>query len=180
MEIHWYDEVNSCRMNRSMLYFSYGSNMSSKRLIARVATAQAICKASLLRHTLKFHKEGMDGSAKCDASQTDNQDDRVLGVVFDIAPRDKTFLDRCEGKGNGYEIKTVELISDDGETIEAFTYYATSIDADLQPYHWYKEHVLRGALENGLPDVYVRLIREVQSVDDPDPVRHGRELSIYR
>ncbi len=34
--------------------------------------------------------------------------------------------------------------------------------------HWYKEHVLRGARENGLPDHYVRKIELTHSIDDYD------------
>jgi hypothetical protein len=30
-------------------------------------------------------------------------------------------------------------------------YFATHIDSSLKPYHWYKEHVLRGVKENGFP-----------------------------
>jgi len=38
---------------------------------------------------------------------------------------------------------------------------------------------VRGALENGLPDRYVAMIRAVQVMTDPDRERSARELSIY-
>jgi len=44
-----------------MLYFSYGSNMSERRLKDRVPSAKKICKAFLRKHDLRFHKKGMDG-----------------------------------------------------------------------------------------------------------------------
>ncbi len=53
-----------------MLYFSYGSNMSSRRLLSRVPSARFITSASLPGHALHFHKKGLDGSAKCDAYET--------------------------------------------------------------------------------------------------------------
>jgi gamma-glutamylcyclotransferase (GGCT)/AIG2-like uncharacterized protein YtfP len=163
-----------------MLYFSYGSNMSLRRLAARVPSAQVVCNARLDGHALKFHKKSnKDGSAKCDAAHTGQNEDIVIGVVFDIDPSHKAKLDACEGLGYGYETKTVSLLSDRGEKVEAFTYYATLIDAALQPFHWYKEHVLRGARENGLPGDYVMRIEEVVSIDDPDNDRHERELAIY-
>ena len=46
---------------------------------------------------------------------------------------------------------------------------------DNQP----EEHVLRGAIEHGLPPDYVEDIRATPSIDDHDDLRHRRELAIY-
>ncbi len=162
-----------------MLYFSYGSNMSSLRLESRVPSARFVTVATLHRHQLRFHKRGRDGSAKCDATATGDQDHRILGVVFDICPSEKPLLDRKEGLGNGYEEKLVQLIAPDGRQLQALTYYATAIDPRLKPFHWYKEHVLRGAREHKLADDYIGIIVAVDSVDDPQPDRHQLELAIY-
>ena len=50
-----------------MLYFAYGSNLSSARMAARVPSARVVARAQLPGHALRFHKVGRDGSAKCDA-----------------------------------------------------------------------------------------------------------------
>ena len=55
-------------------------------------------------HRLEFHKVGRDGSAKCDAFETGNPDDSVIGVVFDIHTAEKNYLDQAEGLGVGYDI----------------------------------------------------------------------------
>jgi len=39
-----------------MKYFSYGSNMSIRRLADRVPSAQLVTVAKLPSHTLRFHK----------------------------------------------------------------------------------------------------------------------------
>ena len=162
------------------LYFSYGSNMSVRRLSDRVPSAKVMSTTRLYEHQLKFHKKSKkDGSAKCDVFYTGNDEHVVHGVVFEINEDDKETLDRCEGCGSGYEEKTVTLELVDGDTIEAFTYYATNIDPSLKPFHWYKEHVIRGAKEHSLPDDYVRMIQQVESFDDPDKERHIKEMSIY-
>jgi hypothetical protein len=162
-----------------MYYFAYGSNMSLRRLRERVPSAVKQGNASLAGHVLRFHKRGRDGSAKCDAQQTGNPTHRVLGVIFDIDPAEKPELDRQEGLGRGYAIKSVQVLSADGRRIKAYTYTATLIDANLRPFAWYKEHVLRGALENRLEADYVQTIREITAVVDPDPDRQTRELAIY-
>jgi len=154
--------------------------MSTRRLLNRVASASRLSIATLREHELKFHKIGsVDRSAKCDAAETGNPDHFVIGVVFDISESDKPLLDQKEGLGHGYEIKNVSIELSDGTRIEAFTYYATHIDPDLKPFHWYKEHVVRGARENGFPDEYIQVIESIDSVSDPDNARHETELGIY-
>jgi hypothetical protein len=153
--------------------------MSSPRIRQRVANAQAISVARLREHRLSFRKISPDGSAKCDIEHTRDSDDFVYGVVFHLLKSEKPVLDRYEGLGNGYEEKTVSVILPGDEIVDAITYYATHIDASLRPYHWYKEHVLRGAREHKLPGHYINIIKAVCSVPDPDDDNHLRELSIY-
>lgn len=154
--------------------------MCMARLSARAPSARRVGTGVLQGYRLAFHKAGeRDGSAKCDASFTGDGSHRVIGVVYELEPRDKEKLDRIEGVGFGYESKVLEVEMKDGVRIRASVYLATVIDASLKPYSWYLEHVIRGALENGLPPWYIASIREVGAVEDPDPLRSSRELSIY-
>ena len=162
-----------------MLYFAYGSNMSRPRLVARGPSARFVTIARLDRHRLAFHKVGADGSGKCDAHATGDAADSVFGVVFDISPLDKPELDRIEGVGVGYVEKTAQLVDVEGAGIEAFLYSAIRTDASLQPFGWYKAHVLAGARAHCLPAAYVHWIESVPEQDDPDPDRTRRELAIY-
>lgn len=166
-------------MPDTLLYFAYGSNMSTPRLTARLPSTRVVGVAGLAAHRLMFHKYGGDGTAKCDAFYTGDADDAVLGVVFRIAAREKPALDAVEGLGNGYEIRRVEVAARSGETLQAFTYCATRIDDALKPLDWYKEHVLFGAREHGLPDAYIRRIENVAAMPDPDVRRSTAERLIY-
>ncbi len=163
-----------------MIYFSYGSNMSTKRLQARVPSARKMGTGILFLHELKFHKlSHIDGSAKCDVSKTGNPDHFVHGVLFDIDSSEKEILDRIEGIECGYNIKDVDIRIAGGSIVKAFTYYATDIDAELLPYCWYLEHVIRGAREHSLPDEYIQAIKEIKFITDSDSTRREKELSIY-
>jgi len=162
-------------------YFSYGSNMSIKRLLTRVPSAKKVDVGILEKHELKFHKiSNKDGSAKCDACETGNPEHILYGVVFHISEEEKPELDKKEDLGNGYEQKDVTILLNNGATIEAFTYYATNINLELKTLDWYKEHVLRGARENELPIEYIHRIEIMEHVVDTDTVRRENELSIYR
>lgn len=163
-----------------MLYFAYGSNMSAPRLGERVYITSVVGVATLANHVLQFQKQSDDGSAKCNIDYATERDVSVLGVVFDLPESEKPALDRFEGVGQGYEVRTVTVTLVDGQDIEVFTYWATQIDPRLKPYHWYKHHVLYGARTAGLSDHYIARIEAVESIEDPNADRHRRQMDMYR
>ena len=163
-----------------ILYFSYGSNLSSRRLKNRVESARVISSGILEKYKLMFHKISNDGSGKCDAFFTDNPTDNIYGVIYSINEKDLPKLDSCEGLGYGYEKKPVVIKKFNGNDVKAFTYYATDIDEGLKPYTWYKYHVLHGAVENNLPPDYISFIDSFNSNADPDKENAVDELSMYK
>jgi hypothetical protein len=162
-----------------MKYFAYGSNLSIERLRGRVPSAKKLSTGCLRGHSLRFHKESIDGSGKCDAYQTNDDSDEIWGVVFNISDDEKELLDRAEGLGHGYELKTVS-ISCQTQEIEAVTYYATRINPGLKPYNWYKNFVVSGAKKNNLPNDYVELLERIEATDDPDAQRRAKNKAILK
>lgn len=154
--------------------------MSSGRLVDRVPSAEHVGVARLESHRLVFHKKGKDGSAKCDAQHTGNPEDFIFGVVYSLPETEKVLLDQKEGLGHGYDEKQVLVQATQGEWLEAVTYFALKVDPDLKPFHWYKQHVLIGARENGLPADYIQWIDSVSSIEDNHPDRYDSEMAIYR
>ncbi len=163
-----------------MNYFAYGSNMSLRRLRQRVPQVRPLGTVSLTGYRLCFHKIGQDGSAKCDAFYTGAQVDVLHGVLYHIDPTDKVELDRIEGLGAGYDQREVTVLSASARGVSALTYVATHIDASLSPFGWYKQHVLVGAREAGLPASYIEAIAAHPHRDDHDIDRHQREIAIHR
>ncbi|MBT4219123.1 MAG: gamma-glutamylcyclotransferase [Rhodospirillaceae bacterium] len=161
-----------------MLYFSYGSNMSHRRLSSRIGNIQKIGVYRLDQHDLRFHKISKDGSAKCDAYFTGRDEDYILGVLHEISENEKPILDKYEGLGKGYEKKDVVVHTDD-HSKTAFTYYATITGSELLPYTWYLRHVLEGAREAGFSAEYISKLEDIQCIDDPNSEREAQELSIY-
>jgi hypothetical protein len=160
-------------------YFAFGSNLSSRRLLQRLPLAEVHCVATLAGHRLCWRKNGRDQSGKCDIHQTGDNDDLVYGVVYRVSADDRLRLDEIETHGFGYQRREVAVRSLGGEHLDVFTYYALDINYTQQPYTWYKEHVLRGALEHGFPADYVEYIRATPSIEDRDEQRRRRELAIY-
>lgn len=154
--------------------------MSLARIKQRVPSAVSLGCHLLYRYDLRYHKSGKDGSAKFDAFFTDSTDDLIYGVLFEINPEEKYHLDRAEGLGMGYDEKSVNVLTLQGDEVATFTYVATHINVSLQPFSWYVKHVLEGAYEAFLPEEYCRKkLAAVQAVDDPDRGRDLRERSIH-
>lgn len=165
-------------MPDKILYFAYGSNMSSKRLQARVPSAEPLGRYTLRGHDLRFHKEGADGSSKCDAYKT-SADAMIHGVLFSIDPAEERDLDAAEGFGHGYDKKEVQVWSGE-KSKTAFTYVAIKVRDSLKPYSWYVNHVLVGAREFDLPEDYIQQkILRVAAKEDDNHERDARERAIH-
>lgn len=164
-------------MTGEVLYFAYGSNMLTARLRARVPSCRPICIASLPGHELRFHKRSRDGSGKCDAFIVSGGAG-VMGVLFSFEAADRPALDRAEGRGSGYDDAIVTVHDGNGRSMDALTYFAhpNYIDSRLKPYGWYRELVLEGAREHGLPKQYVAdRIELIEAIEDTDLARDAKE-----
>ena len=152
-------------MTASYRYFAYGSNMSTARLRERAPSAKPLGTGRLVRHALRWHKRGRDGSGKCDAACTGCPGDEVWGVLFAIDCAEKPRLDAAEGLGIGYVEKDVQILTAAGG-VAARTYQAkpNHVEAALRPFRWYWQHVLSGAREHGLPVAYVAAIEQIGTV----------------
>ena len=153
-----------------MHYFAYGSNMLTRRLQARVPSAQPVGIGHVSEHRLRWHMPARDGSAKCDAEATGRAGDVVWGVLFRIHADEKRHLDEVEALGVAYRDALLKVCIPGG-SLAAFAYLALNTADNLKPYDWYKGFVVAGAIEHGLPGDYLRALRAVDALPDPDPRR---------
>lgn len=166
-----------------MTYFAYGSNLLTRRLTdpARAPSATARGIAMVSGFVMRFHKVGTDGSGKCTLIATGDDADVVHGVLYEFADSDVSGLDREEGVHlGGYTRHTVEVSPPRGDAAGAMTYIADDhfIDASRIPFVWYRDLVVAGAKEHGLPAAYVRELERTPAVPDPDRVRAARALRL--
>ena len=159
---------------RKIHYLAYGSNLHPLRLQERVPSAESIGVVEVRTRKLSFSKKSKDLSGKCNFHATENVDDVVYGVLYEINPNDKEHLDRAEGKGKGYNEALIKLELD-GVLYAPFTYVADSkyIDFSLLPYEWYKGLVVEGAKFHSMPDKYIEWIESFIAIPDSDPKRNA-------
>ena len=160
-------------------YFAYGSNMSAVRLQARTPSARSLGIHALPAHQLLFHKTGRDDSGKCNAFYTGQQQDTVIGILYQLDSAEKPALDKVEGLGWGYEIREVKVKNSSNIWLDCFTYSAIRMAEGLIPYDWYLHHVVTGASNARLPQDYIAGLAATPTKADPDQKRHALEMSLY-
>jgi hypothetical protein len=96
-----------------VVYFAYGSNLSTARLRKRMPSCKPLGIATLPGHALRFHKRSRDMSGKCNAFASGNNN-RVIGVLFSFDSAERAKLDEAEGVGAGYEHEMVTVINEKG------------------------------------------------------------------
>jgi gamma-glutamylcyclotransferase len=168
--------------NEYSLLFTYGSNMSSERLKDRVNNVRQFKVARLICYKLIFNKKSSkDNSVKANIIKTNDPNDWVWGVIYQISKSDILQLDKFEGKG--YDRVQVNVIDSNQEYHEVQTYISTFdeyLASDDLPYDWYKEYIIYGAEENGLPKEYEDNLKKVKHKVDPDEDRRKTNLENVR
>jgi gamma-glutamylcyclotransferase (GGCT)/AIG2-like uncharacterized protein YtfP len=138
------------------IYFAYGSNLSTARLVRRVPSATAIGRARLDGFRLTTDKRGRDGTAKANLARDPAA--WVWGALYALDPAHWPDLDRCEG---GYARMEVSVEIGGGRIRMAWT-YASDVVAErplLLPE--YKAHIVTGAREHGLPAEWLALLESL-------------------
>ena len=161
----------------SFLYFAYGSNMLSSRLIARCPSARVISTASAANHALEFTKKSNDGSGKATLVSQSNAI-HTPGVLFEIDAGERGALDKFEGAGKGYDRIDEFSVTTNGETVNASAYLASARQSDLRPFDWYLAVVIAGALEHELGGDHLNLLRAIPYSIDEDVTRKTRAAAL--
>ncbi len=161
-----------------MKYFTFGSNMCSGLLQSQVSSFKFVAIGFIKGYTLKFNKIGEDGSGKCNANYSNNLDDKIYGVLYELSEDEKDNLKEDEGTNRGYSEDKVVVNTAGGE-FAAVMFEARSgfIDDALVPFDWYKFMVVEGAREHKLPKKYIQKIEQVECVDDFDEKRREEKLN---
>lgn len=154
-----------------ILYFAYGSNMLPQRLVDRCPSAMALGVASASQHYITFGLAGRDGSGKAAIVKTQDNNDVVFGVLYEIAKAELADLDTFELK---YQRNDDFEVTFSGEKRQAITYYipADRIEVGLLPKDWYRDICVAGAKMHGLDADYIATLEALIVRKDPNNPAH--------
>lgn len=155
--------------------------MCLPRIEARVGSVETSGIGAVQQRRLVFHKKSIDGSAKANAMFVDSKSEAVWGVLYRLRASQKGKLDEFEFLGTGYDQIEVD-VRQGTNIITAWMYVARSeaIDSNLAPYDWYHNLILHGAFHHRLPAHYIKFLRSIRTIDDPDRKRHAQNSQLLK
>ena len=143
----------------SFLYFAFGSNLDAGRLHIHCPSARLVTTARLADHRLAFSIESKRNWHGGVADIRPSAGDEVWGAIWRIDGAEGRPLDEQEGvfrEPPAYRRVTVEVTTPAGDLVRCRSYQVVTPDAEgFAPSPAYKETILRGARELGLPRGYV-------------------------
>ena len=137
-----------------MLYVAYGSNMNLEQMDYRCPNSYVVCNGKLKGWKLVFN-------IHADVIKTNDKNDYVPVVVWNIADSDWTRLDMYEGFPSYYVKETVNVILEDGKVEKAIVYtMANNRKGICRPSESYFECIETGYIENGIDVDYLYNVLE--------------------
>ena len=104
---------------------------------------------------------GRDGTAKANVEASSG--DEVWGVVYELSEDALETLDGFEG---GYRREPRHVIDSSGSTWLCQLYLSDKTDSGLRPSRAYRDRMVRGAREHGLPETCIESLSSLSVVDD--------------
>lgn len=132
-----------------MLYCAYGSNCSLSQMAYRCPNSYVVSNGKLKGYKLVFN-------VHADVIKTNNENDFVPVVVWNIADSDWDRLDMYEGYPLYYVKESVNVILDDGRTENAIVYVMADDKKGIRrPSKDYFECIEEGYIANGIDVKYL-------------------------
>ncbi|XP_046585205.1 LOW QUALITY PROTEIN: gamma-glutamylcyclotransferase-like [Haliotis rubra] len=172
-------------MARTFLYFAYGSNLLAKRLLLKNPTAQFLHTARLDDYRLTFDSPRATHTmpwAGAPATIRRCPGSCVWGVIWQLDMADSDNLDSMNHNGCDlpseldmadsdnldmqevfYQRRTVTVTTPDGTTYTCRTYELDGeFDISHTPSPQYKDVIVRGAKQSGLPQAYISQLEAIE------------------
>lgn len=136
-------------------YFAFGANTCRDVLVRRRRiTPLSSEPAELADHRLAFVQRGVPLIEPAFASVVPEEGAKVHGVLHVLRDEDLRRLDRVES--SGYARVSRQVLARDRGAIDAFLYVTRRPRFGLLPSRRYRDLLVRGAREHGLPEGWIR------------------------
>jgi len=149
------------------LYFAYGSNLRSAQMDRLCPGHVFVGPACLEGHRLAFTLPDAEWRGGV-ADLVESHGDEVWGALYRLADADLPPLDAYEGfdpqgpaESNDYVRRKIRLTSAPPDILqaEAWTYSVREPRGHVAPSALYRDALIEGAIERGLPAAYIETMR---------------------
>ena len=159
-------------------YFAYGSNMQAATFRGRRGIEPR--RAVAVRATgwrLVLDKPPLFSMGHSFANVVREDQAVVYGVAYEISADDLAHVEFSEGVQLGNYVRAelgVETLA--GEALQAVTLTSTKRGDGLQPSTRYMGLLIEGAIEHGLPDEWIAMLRAVPAIEESAAAKAARAL----
>jgi len=157
-------------------YFAYGSNMQAATFRGRrgIEPRHAVAvRAAGWR--LVLDKPPLLPTGHSFANVVPDEHAVVYGVAYEISADDLAHVEFSEGVQLGNYLRVeVELETLAGEPLRACTLTSEKRGQGLQPSTRYMSLLVDGALEHGLPEHWITMLRAVPAVEESEEAKAAR------
>lgn len=142
-----------------MLYFAFGSNLSTVQMRERCPGSEPIGPALLEGRELGFAYRSQNFPPGGGADVVESEGAEVWGALYRITDDDLGLLDRFEHVGSG-GYRRIEVSVDHGGGLEQALCYevADRLDYEVAPIAEYRRLMLQGSAEHGLPTEWIAFL----------------------
>jgi len=151
---------------KSVFYFAYGSNMSSKVFVHgfRALKPSSAERAVLKGYRLAFSEPGVPFFEPAYANIEKDAGASCEGVLYRITAEEMDRLDLSEG-GRAYNIVHVPVEGVDSGPVMAQTFQSKAHAHGLLPSKRYLDILIDGAQEHGLSEMWITMLQNQEHVD---------------
>lgn len=129
------------------LYFAFGSNLNQDQMSQRCPDAVPLERAELPSHHLLFKGNSRGFGV---ATVERKNDSSIPGALWAISERDLKTLDRYEGYPRLYTRGVIRVVNEDGQILEAMTYWMHQHYPKAMPSNDYLTTIYNGYMDFGL------------------------------
>ncbi|GGX86476.1 hypothetical protein GCM10007160_12230 [Litchfieldella qijiaojingensis] len=155
------------RPDDEVWYFAFGANMHDSAFRERRRMRPLEWRVGRINdYRLRFNLEGRPKGKAAPANIESCPGDEVWGVLYKITRRDLIWLDSTEGvPGRRYRQIWLDAEDANGQPVEAVTYIAKGKEIDGNPSLRYITLLRDGARAHGLPEHWVRMLKQVKHAE---------------
>ena len=148
-------------------YFAYGSNLDPGTFVRRRKMKPHRSRVGRVDGYRLVFDLPIGTGERAVANLAPDSGEYVWGVAYELTSIDADRLDRSEGVHHGvYRRLPVEVVTEDEERIEAFSYASPHRAEGRKPSPRYRGLILTGARHHGLPGTWVRWLEALDLATD--------------
>jgi gamma-glutamylcyclotransferase (GGCT)/AIG2-like uncharacterized protein YtfP len=144
-----------------MLYYAYGSNLSTKYVRVYCPSAKFVMRADLPNYHIEFRRYSTNLKGGI-STIIEAPGEMVHGVIYEVSPEEIFNLDVLEKVPEGiYKREGFQVFGEDGKWYKADLFRVSKPEGPFTPSKKYVSYMLEGMKEHKIEQIYVKNFEKI-------------------